>query len=61
MTETRDKNNPRPLSVLEQLERIERVRRQKATAEAVVKGILLAVFVAALVTVCVTFACAAMC
>ena len=48
-------------SVLEQLARIDRARRSKETADAVFKGVLLAVFVVALVTICVTFACAAMC
>ena len=44
MTETRDSNNPLPLSVLEQLERIERQRKRGELANAIVHGLLAATF-----------------
>ena len=48
-------------SVLEQLARIEKARRRQETADAIFHGLLLALFVTALVVCAVTFACAAMC
>ena len=48
-------------SVLEQLARIEKVRRRQETADAIFHGLLLALFVTALVVCAVTFACATMC
>ena len=47
MTETRDSNNPLPLSVLEQLERIERQRKRGELANAIVHGLLAAAFAVA--------------
>ena len=47
MTETRDSNNPLPLSVIEQFERINRIRRRNELAEAVVHGLLAAAFAVA--------------
>jgi hypothetical protein len=44
MSETRDSNNPLPLSVLEQLERIERYRKRSELANAIVHGLLAAAF-----------------
>jgi hypothetical protein len=47
MTETRDSNNPLPLSVLEQLERIERQRKRGELDNAIVHGLLAAAFAVA--------------
>lgn len=47
MSETRDNNNPLPLSVLEQFERINRIRKRNELAEAVVHGLLAAAFAVA--------------
>ena len=47
MTETRTENNPKPLSVLEQLDRIERQRKRGEFAEADVHGLLAAAFAVA--------------
>ena len=47
MTETRDSNNPLPLSVLEQFERINRLRKRNELAEAIVHGLLAAAFAVA--------------
>ena len=47
MTEVRTEQNPKPLSVLEQLDRVERQRRRGELAEAVVHGLLAAAFAVA--------------
>ena len=47
MSETRDRNNPLPLSVLEQFERINRIRKRNELAEAIVHGLLAAAFAVA--------------
>lgn len=47
MTEIRTENNPKPLSVLEQIDRIERQRKRGELAEAVVHGLLAAAFAVA--------------
>lgn len=47
MTETRTPQNPKPLSVLEQLDRIARQRKRGELAEAVVHGLLAAAFAVA--------------
>ena len=61
MTETRTAQNPKPMSVLEQFVKLDRQRRRQELAENIWHGLLLAIFVTALVVCAVTFACAAMC
>ena len=47
MTEVRTEQNPKPLSVLEQFERINRLRKRNELAEAIVHGLLAAAFAVA--------------
>ena len=56
MTETRDKNNPRPLSVLEQMARIEKAKRRQDLAETIFHAFLLVVFGLALGTIAFSLA-----
>ena len=44
MTEIRTTQNPKPLSVLEQLDKIERMRKRGELANAIVHGLLAATF-----------------
>ena len=56
MTETRTSQNPKPLSVLEQMARIERQRSRQELAENIFHAILLVVFGLALGTIAFSLA-----